>query len=42
MHYTTKTELVPALRLEYRLYDLPGQGRNQTIRLSWQGEFNTP
>jgi hypothetical protein len=42
VHYTKRTELMPALRIEYRVYDLPGQGHNQTIRISWQGEFNTP
>jgi hypothetical protein len=42
LHYTQKTELVPALRIEYRDYDLPGQGHDHTIRITWQGEFNTP
>jgi hypothetical protein len=41
-HYTKKTELVPALRIEYRDYYLPEQGHNQTIRLAWQIDFNTP
>ena len=42
LHYTKRTELVPALRIEYRCYDLPGQAHNQIFRISWQGEFNTP